>query len=53
MKGAGSYGWDADAKVVVSITMPGAPAAQARFTADPAGERERHSEVHGTEAHGH
>jgi len=53
MKGAGSYGWDADAKVVVLITMPGAPAAQARFTADPAGETERHSEVRATEAHGH
>jgi len=53
MKGAGAYAWAVDAKVVVSITMPDAPAAQARFTADPAGETERDSEARATEAHGH
>jgi hypothetical protein len=37
MKGSGHYAWTGDAKVVVSITMPGAQPAQARFTAEPAG----------------
>jgi hypothetical protein len=37
MKGTGHYAWTGDAKLVVSITMPGAQAAQARFTVEPAG----------------
>lgn len=35
MKGAGAP-WTSDAKVVVSITMPGAKPEQARFAAEPA-----------------
>ncbi|MDT3678484.1 MAG: hypothetical protein ROZ64_06580 [Burkholderiaceae bacterium] len=35
MKGAGAYPWTSDAKVVVSITMPGAKPEQARFAAEP------------------
>src|SRR5690606_24207696 len=35
MKGAGAYLWTSDAKVVVSITMPGAKPEQARFVAEP------------------
>ena len=34
MKGVGRSAWASDAKVVVSITMAGAPPAQARFAAD-------------------
>ena len=49
MKGAGAYPWAGDAKVVVSITMPGAKPEQARFAAEPAAavpmhSRERHSQ---------
>lgn len=53
MKGARAYAWTADAKVVVSITMPGAQTAQARFTADPAGETEPHTAAGDREMRGH
>jgi len=43
MKGAGGYPWTRDAKVVVSITMPGAKAEQARFVAQPPVEAPMHS----------
>jgi len=45
MKGAGAYPWASDAKVVVSITMPGAKPEQARFAAGavPMQPEERHT----------